>query len=79
MPEYGKKIEDYLTAKGETVQKMSVSARELENNYLVDSDGSLSLFPKEGGQPPLDVNIIDLPPPPPSSSSSSSGKGFGKT
>jgi len=50
MPEYGKKIEDYLSSKGETVQKMSVRAEDLEDNFLIDCDGVLSLVPKAGGQ-----------------------------
>jgi len=50
MPEYGKKIEEYLSAKGESVQKMTINSDDLEDNYLVDIDGEISLFPKIGGQ-----------------------------
>eukprot|EP01041_Mallomonas_annulata_P002140 gene2140-4172_t len=63
MPEYGKKIEDYLTAKGEVVQKVAIRGEDLEDNYLVDCDGVVSLVPKIAGQPSPDVNIIDLKPP----------------
>jgi transcription elongation factor Elf1 len=51
MPEYGKKIEDYLKEKGERVQKLQVTPRDLEDNYLVDKDGVLTLVPKMSGQP----------------------------
>lgn len=74
MPEYGKKIEDYLRGRGEAIQRISVTAEDLEDNYLIDKDGVLSLVPKIAGQPPVDVSIVDLqapptpqpPPPPPS-------------
>jgi len=61
MKQYGKKIEDYLREKGENIQKLSITPQDLENNYLVDKDGILSLVPKIGGQPPADVNIVDYP------------------
>jgi len=61
MPEYGPKIEDYLTAQGEKVQKLSVTLDELDKNYLVDKDGVLTMVPKEAGQPPTDVNIVEYP------------------
>jgi hypothetical protein len=50
MKQYGKKIEDYLRGKGENIQKMSITPQDLENNYLVDKDGVISLVPKIGGQ-----------------------------
>jgi hypothetical protein len=50
MPEYGKKIEEFLSSKGENVQKITIKAEDLEDNYLVDSDGILSLVPKAAGQ-----------------------------
>ena len=50
MSEYGKRIDEYLEAKGEVVQKLSISPTELENNYLIDKDGVLTLQPKIGGQ-----------------------------
>ena len=51
MPEYGAKIEDYLAKeRGEKVQKLTISAKDLEDNYLVDQDGELKLVPKIGGQ-----------------------------
>jgi hypothetical protein len=46
----GKKIEEFLEAKGETVQRVSVSPKELEDNYLIDRDGVITLQPKIGGQ-----------------------------
>lgn len=50
MAEYGKKIEDYLKDKGETVQKLSITTQDLEDNYIVDQDGVISLVPKMAGQ-----------------------------
>ncbi len=47
---YGKKIEDYLQEKGESVQKLTITSQELEENYLVDKDGKLSLVPKIAGE-----------------------------
>ncbi len=47
---FGTKIEDYLLSKGEKVQKLTVSPRDLEDNYLVDEDGVISLIPKIAGQ-----------------------------
>ena len=46
MPEYGKKIEEYLRGRGEAIQRISVTPEDLENNYLIDKDGVLSLVPK---------------------------------
>ena len=60
MAEYGKKAEDYLSARGETVQKMTITLEDLENNYVIEKDGMISLHPKIGGQPSTDANIIDL-------------------
>jgi len=48
--EYGRKIEEYLESKGERVQRMSVSEKDLEDNYLVDEDGVVSLVSKMAGQ-----------------------------
>lgn len=48
--EYGRKIEEYLESKGERVQRVSVSPKDLEDNYLVDEDGVVSLVPKMAGQ-----------------------------
>jgi hypothetical protein len=48
--DYGERIEDFLQARGETVQRLSVSLQELEGHYLVDKDGVLSMVPKAAGQ-----------------------------
>ena len=48
--EYGRKIEEYLESKGERVQRLSVSEKDLEDNYLVDEDGVVSLVSKMAGQ-----------------------------
>eukprot|EP01038_Epipyxis_sp_PR26KG_P013349 gene13349-17905_t len=61
MPQYGKRIEDYLSKQGETVQRVTLSTTDLENNYIVEKDGVITLVPKIAGQPPADVNIIDFP------------------
>eukprot|EP01039_Chlorochromonas_danica_P001020 gene1020-1106_t len=61
MATYGPKIEDYLASRGEKVQRMTLSAEELEDNYLVDRDGQLSLVPKMAGQVPSDATIVNLP------------------
>jgi len=58
--QFGQKVEDLLKAKGETVQRLSVSLDELEDNYLIDKDGELSVVPKAAGQPDTGVNVIDL-------------------
>jgi len=50
MSEYGTKIDEYLESKGERVQRMSVSREDLENNYIIEKDGVVSLQPKIGGQ-----------------------------
>lgn len=50
MAEYGNRISDYLESKGEIVQKLSISESDLENNYLVETNGVLKLQPKFGGQ-----------------------------
>jgi len=61
MKEYGSKIEDYLTAKGEKVQKLSITTDMLEDYSLIDIDGELKVVPKNS---PLQVdpnaNIIDI-------------------
>lgn len=73
MGEYGKKIEEYLISQGEDVQKLSVTAADLENNYLVDNNGKLELVSKLSGQPDINQTIVDIP-----SQSIPSPKGFGK-
>lgn len=72
MPEYGSRIEEYLQSLGEDVQKLSITPKELEDNYLVDQDGKLTLVPKIL-QPPANSNIIDLD----MKAKGSRGKGFG--
>lgn len=61
MPLYGKRIADYLESKGEVVQKMTLSEKDLEDNYLVDQDGVLTMVSKLGGQLSPEVTIIDYP------------------
>lgn len=48
--DYGQRIDEFLTSRGETVQKLSMTLQELEDNYLVDKDGVLSMVPKAAGQ-----------------------------
>ena len=48
--DYGQKIEDYLLQNGEKVQKFSLSKQQLEDYYLVDQDGELTLVPKATGE-----------------------------
>ena len=50
MAQYGKKIEEFLESKGEVIQRLSISSKELEDNYLIDKDGVITLVPKVGGQ-----------------------------
>ena len=50
MGQYGKKIEEFLESKGEVIQRLSISTKELEDNYLIDKDGVITLVPKIGGQ-----------------------------
>ena len=50
MGQYGKKIEEFLESKGEVIQRISISTKELEDNYLIDKDGVITLVPKIGGQ-----------------------------
>lgn len=50
MAEYGAKIDEYLESKGEKVQRLTITAQDLENNYIIDRDGVLTLQPKLGGQ-----------------------------
>ena len=50
MAQYGKKIEEFLESKGEVIQRLSVSPKDLEDNYLIDKDGVITLVPKIGGQ-----------------------------
>jgi hypothetical protein len=47
---YGKRIEEFLESNGEVVQRISINDKELEDNYLVDKDGVITLLPKIGGQ-----------------------------
>ncbi|RYH06583.1 hypothetical protein EON65_42715 [archaeon] len=44
--DYGQKIEDYLLQNGEKVQKFYLSKQQLDDYYLVDQDGELTLVPK---------------------------------
>jgi hypothetical protein len=44
--DYGKRVDEFLSSRGEAVQKLSVSLQELEDNYLVDKDGVLTMVPK---------------------------------
>jgi hypothetical protein len=60
MAEYGKTAEEYLTSKGKAVQRISLSSEILSENYLIEKDGVLYLYPKALGEPPADVSIIDL-------------------
>jgi alpha-galactosidase len=50
MKQYGKKMEDYLESNGEKVTKITINEQELEENYLIDKDGVLTLVPKMFGQ-----------------------------
>ena len=59
MKEYGSKIEDYLTAKGEKVQKLSITTDMLEDYSLIDVDGELKIVPKMIQVDPS-ANIIDI-------------------
>lgn len=60
MAEYGTTAEEYLTSKGEAVQRISLSSELLSENYLIEKDGVLYLYPKALGEPPAGVSIIDL-------------------
>lgn len=53
-PEYGKRIDEYLSSQGESVQKITISPEDLENNYLIDKDGVINLVPKISGQVSVD-------------------------
>jgi hypothetical protein len=61
MKEYGSKIEDYLIAKGEKVQKLSITSDMLDDYSLIDIDGELQIISKSS---PLQVdsnaNIIEI-------------------
>ena len=46
MAEFGPKIEDYLRRQGETVTKLTLTPKQLEDNYLIDYNGQLTLVPK---------------------------------
>lgn len=48
--DYGKKIEDYLVSQGQVVQRLSITEKELQENFLVDNDGVLKLVPRHSGQ-----------------------------
>eukprot|EP00596_Hydrurales_sp_CCMP1899_P002970 CAMPEP_0119040176 /NCGR_PEP_ID=MMETSP1177-20130426/10012_1 /TAXON_ID=2985 /ORGANISM="Ochromonas sp, Strain CCMP1899" /LENGTH=94 /DNA_ID=CAMNT_0007004947 /DNA_START=501 /DNA_END=785 /DNA_ORIENTATION=+ len=63
--QYGRRIEEFLESNGEVVQRISINDKELEDNYLIDKDGVITLLPKVGGQPPVDSTIVDLQPPAP--------------
>jgi transcription elongation factor Elf1 len=84
MGEYGRKIEQYLEQKGEKVQHMTITAKDLENNYLVDHDGVVALVSKQGGQLDAGLTVIDIPSasnpsPPRPQPPSNSGGGFKTT
>jgi hypothetical protein len=44
--DYGRKVEDFLINRGEKVQKLTISQKDLENFYLVDHNGELVMVPK---------------------------------
>ena len=44
--DYGLKVEEYLSKRGERVQKLTISQKNLENYYLVDHNGEIVLVPK---------------------------------
>lgn len=46
----GKRIEEFLINKGERVQKLQINSMDLEDNYLIDNNGMISLVPKVSGQ-----------------------------
>lgn len=48
--DYGKRVDEFLQSKGETVQRLSVSLEELESHYLVDKDGVLTMIPKSAAE-----------------------------
>lgn len=50
---------------GESVQKLSLTSKDLENNFLVDQDGVITLIPKAAGQLPTDATVVEYPEPPP--------------
>jgi len=84
MGEYGRKIEQYLEQKGEKVQHMTITAKDLIDNYLVDQDGVVALVSKQGGQLDAGLTVIDIPSasnssPPRPQPPSSSGGGFKTT
>jgi hypothetical protein len=56
MPEFGKRVEDLLISKGENVQKINISIQDLDDNFIVDRDGVISLIPKNS-----DKVIINTP------------------
>jgi hypothetical protein len=49
--DYGCTIESYLKAQGESVQRLTVSLQELEENFLVDNNGELKLVPRPRAVP----------------------------
>jgi hypothetical protein len=48
--DYGTRVDEFLSSRGEAVQRLSVSLQELEDNYLVDKDGVLTMVPKSTAQ-----------------------------
>jgi hypothetical protein len=59
---HDQKVEDLLEKMGEVVQKMTINASDLAENYLVDKDGQLTLQPKSAGQPRgAGTSIVDYP------------------
>lgn len=62
MEHYGKKIEDYLVSKGETVQRMHLTPQDIQSNYLIDQDGTLNVVPRENVKAiPTGARIVDFP------------------
>ncbi len=50
MKQYGKRIDEYLTQKGEFVQKLNITAKDINEYHLVDSEGKIRLVPKTSGE-----------------------------
>jgi hypothetical protein len=61
LPAYGARMAEYLEQKGEKVQRLSLTSKDLEDNYLIDDDGQLRLTSKMGGQLSPDVTVVEYP------------------
>lgn len=61
LPEYGARIGEYLERRGERVQRLTISEQDLEENFLVDDDGQLSLVSKMGGQLSPEAVVVEFP------------------